>query len=523
VRAALLAVLVGCTAPHRPQAPASAEVPITEELPPAGRFAPASPPASEYGAAVAARTRTPLDDAVLAALQRVPGASKAIELDERMVRAATDLAAIAPRDGELSDALVEFAVQRQGVVDPLPRLTVVWGFPGEVATMAAAVEAALRPDALHAPTVRIGIGVGPVHDGVAPIAVVTVGSRIVLEPLARTAYPGEELAIRAAIDGKLRDPVMVLQRPDGAIERPPVRADAPTRFTATIACGVPGRMQLELTATHPQGPIAIASIPVWCGVEPPAEYLWESSRVEAGIAEPAIAARRLVALINRDRRAAGLPLLVPDAEAAAAARTHAAAQRARFAGTAGAVPPPAIPGVAYSATHTRGLRAAYESLANVAGPRDSMLARTSTHVGAAVELVDGELFAALIYRKVTPKVDTAAVARDVEDRLFTLTKREPYRDLTPIAKKFARELVDGVPQREAWEDMRWWLDDLRYRFTRFNYVLTIVTDLDRIDPQLLLGHRRIGEHAVAVGQRDHPQFGKNAIWIVVLTAEYRTR
>jgi hypothetical protein len=385
------------------------------------------------------------------------------------------------------------------------------------------VRQAVRPETLYAPAVRVGIGVGPMRDGAAAIAVVTVASRIAVEPLARTAYPGEELVIRAAIDDKLRDPVIVLQRPDGTIERPPVRPDGGTRFSATIACGVPGRMQLEVTATHPQGPIAIASIPVWCGREPPDQYLWESSLVEAGIVDRAVAAHRLVALINRDRRAAGLPLLAPDAEAAAAARAHAAAQRAQFAGTAGAPPPPAVQGVAYSATHTRGLRAAYESLANAAGPRDSMLARTSTHVGAGVELVDGELFATLVYRKITAKVDTDAVARSVEDRLFTLTKREPYRDLTPIAKKFARELVAGVPQREAWEDMRWWLDDLRYRFTRFNYVLTIVTDLDRTDPQLLIGHRRVGEHAVAVVQRDHPQFGKNAIWIIVLTAEYRTR
>jgi hypothetical protein len=135
MRWALLATLVACAAPRAPQAPVSDEPPITEALPPAGRFAPASEPAREYGAAIAARTRTPLDDAVLAALRTVTGSSKAIELDERMVRAATDLAAIAVRDGDLSDALVEFAVQREGVIDPLPRLTVVWGFPGEIQTV----------------------------------------------------------------------------------------------------------------------------------------------------------------------------------------------------------------------------------------------------------------------------------------------------------------------------------------------------------------------------------------------------
>lgn len=523
---AVAVALVACAAarPSSAVAPAG-EDRISEELPPQGRFAPGSAPAIEYGGEARPAAASRLDAAVLAALRTFAGGSHDLVLDDRMARAASDLAAVAPRDGDLSLAFVEFAVQRQGVVDALPRLTVLWAAPEQLDAIAELVEARVPPEALYAPRVRVGIGVGPVRDGVAPIAVLAVGSRIALQPFPRTARAGEAFALHAAIDDKLRDPVVVVQRPDGTVDRPAITADRPTGFTTSIECTIPGRLQLEVTATHPQGPIAIASIPVWCGVEPPAQYLWESSAIETGIADAATVARRLVALVNRDRRAAGLPLLASDAEATAAARAHAAAQRSAAAGGLAAVPPPGVQGVAYSATHTRGLRAAYESLANAAGPRDSMLSRTSTHVGAGVELVAGELFATLVYRKITPQLDTAAVARDLETRIEAATRKQPYRDLRPIAARFARELLAGVPQRAAWLDMRWWLDDLRYRFSRFNYIITIVSDLRLAEPAVLLGPRVTGggEYAVAVGQRDHPLYGKNAIWIVVLTAEYRDR
>jgi len=521
----LVFALLAC-GPLRPSpavAPTGGEV-ITEALPPPKRFAPASEPAAEYGGeALAAPSR--LDDAVLAALRTFVGATRDLVLDERMARAAGDLAAVAPRDGDLSAELVELAVERQGVAEALPRLTVLWAAPDQLDAVGELVKTRVPPEVVHAPRVRVGVGVGPLRDGVAPIAVVAVASRIALQPFSRTARASEAFTIHAAIDDKLRDPVVVVQRPDGAVDRPAVAADGPAGFTTSIECSVPGRLQVDITATHPQGPIAIASMPVWCGVEPPAQYLWESSTIESGIADGATAARRLVALVNRDRRAAGLPLLASDAEATAAARAHAAAQRSAAAGTIASVPPPDVKGVAYSATHTRGLRAAYESLANAAGPRDSMLSLTSTHVGAGVELAGGELFATLVYRKITPQLDTTAVARDIEARIEAATRKKPYRDLKPIAVKLVRELIVGVPQREAWQDMRWWLDDLRYRFSRFNYVITIVSDLRLVQPAHLLGPRITGggEYAIVVGQRDHPLYGKNAIWIVVLTAEYRDR
>jgi uncharacterized protein YkwD len=82
-----------------------------------------------------------------------------------------------------------------------------------------------------------------------------------------------------------------------------------------------GRYQVEVSASDASGPGVLANFPIYCGVRPPV-----AAPVPAGVlpvtTTAAAAEHRLVALVNRDRAAAGLAALAIDARLAEAARAH---------------------------------------------------------------------------------------------------------------------------------------------------------------------------------------------------------
>ena len=83
----------------------------------------------------------------------------------------------------------------------------------------------------------------------------------------------------------------------------------------------PGRYQVEVTADGAGGPGVLANFPLYCGVAPPRD-----APVPAGVQPTVTSAKeaeaRLLALVNRDRAAAGLAPLALDARLAEAARAH---------------------------------------------------------------------------------------------------------------------------------------------------------------------------------------------------------
>ena len=56
----------------------------------------------------------------------------------------------------------------------------------------------------------------------------------------------------------------------------------------------------------------LANFPVWCAAEPPQAVTIDPAHDDLGSVTPEEAERRLFANVNRDRAAAGLPVLVWD-------------------------------------------------------------------------------------------------------------------------------------------------------------------------------------------------------------------
>src|SRR6185503_3612976 len=83
-----------------------------------------------------------------------------------------------------------------------------------------------------------------------------------------------------------------------------------------------GRQQVEITASDVSGSTVLANFPLWCASEPPASLAIESSNDEIAVVDAKDAEQRLLALLNRDRTAAGLPPLLWDDRVAAVSRAH---------------------------------------------------------------------------------------------------------------------------------------------------------------------------------------------------------
>jgi len=94
------------------------------------------------------------------------------------------------------------------------------------------------------------------------------------------------------------------------------------RFELTVACDSgDGVYQLEIEGDDGHGPGVLANFPMYCGVEPPARIAVTGNEVTRR-QDAAEAERELLALINRDRAAAGLPALQRDARLQEIARGH---------------------------------------------------------------------------------------------------------------------------------------------------------------------------------------------------------
>lgn len=505
----VFAVVLACGAsPPASRAPAVAKPAVVEALPAQGRFAPASAAAAGYRGAVEIEPRDALDRQILATLQTRSVSARPMHLDDALSRAAAELAATEPDDRGFSEGLVDFALHCHGIVDPSPRIYVVWSDPARPELVAPLLAAKLADKDFYHPALRVGIGVGPARDGVAPILVALLGTRISLAPLPRALASGAPIALDVTIDQRLRDPQLTVVHEDGRIDRLPLGEARP-------ACPeTPEALRLDLDATHDRGLVTIASFPVYCGMSPPAEYRFERAAIVDGADD---LERRLTALVNRDRRAADVPLLLPDRESTAAARAHA---RERLAGAVVRIPE--VPGAAFTAVTARDLRTAYEALANGTAGREHLLAATTTHLGVGVARAsDGTLHVTLIYRRVPPNIDPAEAARFVSARVGAWLKLAPYAPLANIAGRFADELVGGVSQQRAWSAMTWWFQDLHGRFRHFNYSIAFVPEVELTSRHALVVPGVLDAFGVAVRQADHPRFGPNTIWIVVLYGERR--
>jgi uncharacterized protein YkwD len=543
---ALALLAVAACAGHGPQ-PMGAQPSWRHDAPAASpakqrgpvTFAPSNAAVVRYNEPVHAPRHTPLGDATLAAVREA--AAKAglppPVADARLFEACAELADIVPEEGVVSYSLVEFALQRNGIIEPSPHLLVVWGAVDD----AGAILDQLRPripeilgDGANS---RVGIGaVKRASDGTGAIVFALQGSGVTTNPIPRALAAGGTVMVDAVVDARYHEPELFVTHEDGATEQLALKTGNSGGFKTEVACARhTGRQQIEITASDAQGSTVLANFPVWCGTSPPPSITVDPSPSDDTVVPADEAEKRLLALINRDREAAGLVALVWDDRVAEVARKHSeemrrtkivahispttgsAADRVKAAGIKTAV-------VLENVARAYSVSEAHEGLMNSPGHRANVMSSAATHVGVGVVLGDEvsgrhEMFVTQVFIRVPPKIDPARAAELVRDRIGKVRPVAVNAKLASVAQQLADGLAAGKSRDALWPGARKQLDVLGGQYQRVGSVITAVAELDTIDGKQLVGEYRPDDVGIGIAQGPHPEIGEGAVWIVVLMAE----
>ena len=231
-------------------------------------FAPTTEPAKRYNEAIQAPPATELNTAITAMVKEE---AKKLGLpppsaDARLFRVCDEIAEVVPENGVANNAVLEFALQRNGIIEPVPHLIIAWSGVRDVSSL---VEN-LRPNAvemLHeGATARVGIGaVKRLADGTNAIVFALQASGVTTQPIPRTLPANGSFALDAAVDPKYRDPEVFVTRDDGQTEQLSIKLAKTGSFNVSVACGAhTGKQQVEIAANGPLGSTVLANFPVWC-------------------------------------------------------------------------------------------------------------------------------------------------------------------------------------------------------------------------------------------------------------------
>jgi uncharacterized protein YkwD len=503
-------------------------------------FTPKSKASTTYGEAATAPVSTPLGDAVTAA---VTAAAKQAGIappvaDGRLFTAAQELAEVVPDQGVIAYSLVEFALQRQGIIEPSPHLLVVWGPLDQPQAIVDQLVPRL-PELLAAgATARLGVGAAARdgHEGVVVFAL--QGSAIQIKPVPRSLPEGGKIKIQGKLSAPFTDPEVFVTYDNGSVIRLASGGKTPVEFGAEVDCsGHLGRQQIEVTGIDATGSTVLANFPVWCNQEAPASISVDTTIDDSPVVDGADAEARLLALVNRDRAAAGIPQLVWDEGLADVSRAHSremqatgvvahispttgtAADRVKNAGIVTAA-------VLENVARAYGIGEAHVGLMNSPGHRANLMSGVATHVGIGVILGEDvagrrELFVTQVFIRIPPKIDPADAAAAIHEKISSVRKAGTDPKLEATAQEVAEKLAAGVPRDKAWAQAKRTLEGLANKYRKIGSVITAVADLDALTGDTLLGTYAPDLVGVGAAQGPHPDIGEGAIWIVLLLGERR--
>jgi uncharacterized protein YkwD len=505
-------------------------------------FAPTSESATRYNETPRPAPHNSLDDAVTAAVKEAATRAglRVPVPDARLFRACAELAEIVPEEGIVGYTLVEFALQRNGIIEPSPHLLVVWGAVESPQAIVEQLQPRLAEILADGATARFGVGAAKRNtDGSGVVVFALQGSGVSTTPIPREVEAGGSVVLDAVVDPRYSDPEVFVTHDDGRTQRLELQPGRPNGFTSQIACGNRrGRQQIEITASDAAGSTVLANFPLWCGAAPPTSVTVDPAHDDVPAVSPEEAERRVLASVNRDRVAAGLAMLLWDDRLAAVARGHSedmrrthvvahispttgsAADRVRAAKIRTGV-------VLENVARAYGVNEAHQGLMNSPGHRTNVMSGVATHIGIGVafgEEVSGrrEMFVTQVFIRVPPKIDRPGAIETVRQKLVAVRPALVHQPvLTGLAQQLADALAAGVPRDEAYQRAKRQLDSFGRSYQRFATVINATADLDALDGAGVLDGAAANEVGIGVAQGPHPDFGDNAIWVVLVLANKR--
>lgn len=286
---AVIAVALGCTDCATPP-------------PPAQRSLVARPAVTPREAPRDARALDPRAGALLAEVT-AEGAAVGVPLvlDDALSDVAREVlrrSRVTPEHRSPGSRVVQAIAWGAGVSDPIPAVVVMRRSPGAWSEPAReGLRGLLRADR---PT-HMGVAVEGI-DADELVVLTFTQRRVSLDRFPRSAPVGHPLRLRGVLGAGLREPMLVLTRPDGTTRERSMGAGPD--FDATVALDSRGAWQVEVLANSAQGATVVANLPVYVAVEPPP--IPEASSPSGATTAEAVASE-LRSLVDEARRVAGAP------------------------------------------------------------------------------------------------------------------------------------------------------------------------------------------------------------------------
>ncbi len=450
--------------------------------------------------------------------------------DWRLDRAATDLAAVLPLTGRLPPSLVTFAIHHHGIVEPSPNVFTVQGIAADAVPtyFAQKVSPWLQRRNFAA------FGLGRAHrEGGAVWVLLLMRSRLQLKPVPRRQPLNGEFLLRGRLLGRASSAQLLVSRPSGVVTEQKFGGKRP-RLRAQVECKAErGQHRIEIVADLGRGVEMLANFPVYCGVQPPEELAWQAAPLADLSAEGSETA--LLALINRDRKRAGLKMLKLDPQlqrvarkyseemvrtgmvAHVSAETGSVTDRLRAAGIRSPI-------VAENLARSLNARSAHRGLMNSPGHRANILFKAVTHVGVGVSM-DGPInepssrsvVVTEIFTGPAPTVNPEQARERMARRMPKRMRRDPVLEEIASWQLQAMKIPAGSTEAILDNAVRA-LKERNYNVKRIVTRLLVLSNVEAFQ----LGHigdRSLLHYGMAVRQAPFPDLGERALYVLLFLAE----
>jgi len=283
---------------------------------------------------------------------------------------------------------------------------------------------ALEQVPANVPVTRFGVSVS---DSGRSAAVVFGATELSLRPFVRHPALSDRIELRGEIGERFRSSHVYLTKTDGSVEerRMPTR-----KIDTTFSFAAAGVYQLEVMGDGPTGPVVVANVPLYVGVEEPKPAV-STGRTTA----PAESEARMLELLNEARSTAHLEALRADDELRQIALGHSTDMVEH--GFFGHVSP--ITGTPEDRMRRSGVvlanfgenvaqaddaETAHDVLMASPGHRANMLGPNFTHVGiAAVQTEARQLAFTLVFGRRANPATMPRTAEQVEAALLSLRRK----------------------------------------------------------------------------------------------------